>query len=134
MATSKNINSYVDVRGVMEQMLAGKGGEVTLASEAAATRFRQRCYAYRKLLAELVKERLPLGQAPSTIYDEMRITKEGPKLIFAFGNEFVLSIRTNETPSVVPHQPLIEVPDASDIPDEDELLAAIKGLGLRGKS
>ncbi len=64
MSLSSNVGMYADVKLVLDAAVAKNGGEYKLASAAAATKWRQRAYQLRKLMA---KE----GETP---YDRLILT------------------------------------------------------------
>lgn len=77
MPTSRNVNTYSDVREVLDTAL--EHGELIyrLATPGKARNWRQRAYTFRNLLQQLAEERLPLpGHRPGTPYDELVLELE----------------------------------------------------------
>ena len=74
MPKSKNINSYADVRSVLERALAAGGGRYKLKTPGAAVHWRMRAYAFRRLLQEQEAARSTVpGFTPSTFCDNMTL-------------------------------------------------------------
>ena len=78
MPTSRNINTYSDVREVLDTALDHGGLVFRLKSPGKAKNWRQRAYTFRSLLQRIAEERLPLpGYQPGTPYDELVLEVEG---------------------------------------------------------
>lgn len=84
MSLSKNINTYSDIEKVLRAARAAGGARYTLESEGKAHRWRQRAYMFRKLLIGQAMELALPGHIPTTPYDTMRLTIEGPTVLIRF--------------------------------------------------
>lgn len=88
MPLPKSLNSYFDIQRALEAARTVGGGLVQCNSRGAATRWRQRAYYYRKLLAhnQVAKHPHILGFQSTTEWDDMHLTLEGNNVRIAFGN------------------------------------------------
>ena len=105
MALSKNINSYNDIRRVLETVLA-RGGSARYRTEtkAQATRWRLRAYMYRKLLQQQALEAagdLP-GYTPTTPYDDMILRLDDTDVLIAFDGQAIPGELLDESGAKLP--------------------------------
>jgi hypothetical protein len=116
---SENINTYSDVKPILDAALKSNGGVYRLASFNDAIRWRQRAYKFRLLVQRRATREMNIaGAEGSTPYDTMilRIAGTRPEVIIEFQaprGEFV----PNEEPAT-----------PSTVLDEDALLAAARRL------
>lgn len=127
MATKRTPDQYRDVRMVLDAIIANGGeGEYRLASRNAAIWWRQKAYAFRKLMRTLDAERkadMP-GVAASTPYETMVIT-------LSKTDDCVLNIYTIKPRGVITVGGKVVDPEtpASDDPLRAEADALLKALG-----
>jgi hypothetical protein len=121
MPVSKNLGTYSDVRVVLDAAL--RHGSVTykLKTTGSAVNFRQRCYAFRKvLLQEMMKTPLLPGIVPSTPYDHLAFTTDGTAV--KVGPRQMGELFTEDGTQLS-----AEDVDAPDMPDDDmELVETIR--------
>lgn len=75
MTLSRNINSFADVKAVLEAVLAAGGGTYRLPTKSKANYWVMRAYQFRKLLQASVK-------GEPTPYDRMVMRRRGNEIEF----------------------------------------------------
>lgn len=131
MGMSKNINTYLDVRQILDAALEALKAEPLVRyrcpTGGLAQNWMQRAYSFRKLAQKQAQEELPIpGRVPTTPYDLLTFRREDDCIL--------ISLRAPagilETVKGKPIKPRVTRHDQSD----DELLeisaAMMKDLGL----
>lgn len=71
MSVKKTTGAFNDCYVVMDQMLQRGGGVAKFPDFKRAAVFRHRCYRARNLLYKAAERSCPIGQIPSTPYDDL---------------------------------------------------------------
>lgn len=79
MPLTRNIGQYFDIREVLDAA-AGSGGGLYTPIGESPFRWRARAYMFRTLLYERDEATDIPGYVPSTPYDRMKLTIEGPRV------------------------------------------------------
>lgn len=128
--------AYADVRRVMDAALDSPGLRYVLPTEGKATNFAQRCNLFRKNLRKALAEQLAdtPGAIPETIYDSIKVAREGRVITFApntFEGEF-LDLDGNPIDLPPPDDARPIQPDgAPELPDAAAEAARNLGLDIK---
>lgn len=88
MPLSKNINTYTDVKAILDQIQTHGSGIYTLATPGKARNWMMRAYQFRKLFQDEGKLRANIkGYTPPTNYDTMRMRLVGHTVEIDFAPE-----------------------------------------------
>jgi len=76
LPVSKNINSYTDIRQVLDSALAVGGARIRINTKGSARHWMQRAYSFRKLALATESTAVGhiIGYTPSTPYDSMKLS------------------------------------------------------------
>lgn len=126
MGLSTNINTYNDIRRVLDTVLAkGEVARYKTESRADAVRWRLRAYTFRKLLQRQLNETagtIP-GYSPSTPYDNMILRLDDTAVIIDMDGQAIPGELTDETGRPLS---LLEADEAEVDPNDPLLLEAMK--------
>lgn len=100
MPLSKNINTYGDVKAILDQIRPHGKGTYTLATPGKARNWMMRAYQFRRLYQEQGRAQTNIkGYTPPTDYDTIRLNLSGCNVNIDFAPEpdGVLTLPTGET-------------------------------------
>lgn len=121
MGLSNVLSDYHDIKPILDQAVAHKGGTYQLETSGQAVHWRQRAYKFRKLLRTLRGESRVPGTSVETAYDGLVMDLDGPTVSFSWREPkgtFVAPKGSTAKPVV---ETLVER-------HEDDLLAAARKL------
>lgn len=133
MPLPNNVNSYADVKVVLDAALAAGGGVYKLKTEKEAVRWRQRAYHFRKLAQRQAAAGSNLANyQPPTPYDSMHLTIEGPKVLIGMIRPAEGVLVLPDGSEIVPEIPKVSFNEKEKqrLDEEEALhLAALKLIG-----
>lgn len=130
MALTRSLAAYYDVAQILATARRNGGARYRLLDDKAAIRWRARAYYYRSLLArmdELSHPEQP-GYMPSTQWDDLHLSLEGPTVVIAFNVlAGALTTLNGESISTTKHAPEAAEAPVSSLLQLATQLASDKG-------
>ena len=134
MPPSRNLNTYADIRNLLDSALAEGGGRLVMATPGQCINMRQRIYTYINLLRKLhiAKSGEP-GYVPATPYDHLQYTIEGKVLTIEARMVTGKLMSLDGTRELAIREDTTKVADPSEFdPAPDDLM--VEALALLGSA